>query len=117
MPHHRRQPFPIDFGDGCFCCLTVKSVNLLFAHWAFLLGCAIMWMMIETRTVGAQKEEEYVKQIRRNAQAVSARAQGRHLHGDATDRQAGRASQGNRRHSTGDVRSAGCADEGSRSRD
>jgi len=61
---------------------------------------------------GAQKEEEYVQQIRRNAQAVSARAQGRHLHGDAADRQAGRASQGNRRHSTGDVRSAGRADEG-----
>ena len=50
----------------------VKSVNLLFAHWAFLLGCAIMWMMIETRTVGAQKEEEHVQQIYRNAQAVSA---------------------------------------------
>ena len=30
------------------------SANLLFAHWAFLLGCAIMWMMIETRTAGAK---------------------------------------------------------------
>ena len=102
MPHHRRQPFPIDFGDGCFCCLTVKSVNLLFAHWAFLLGCAIMWMMIKTHTAGVM-EEEYVQQIRRKAQAVSARVQRRHLHGDAADRQAGRASQGNRRHSTRNV--------------
>ena len=45
-----------------------------------------MWMMIKTHTAGV-KEEEYVQQIRRNAQAVSARAQGRHLHGDAADRQ------------------------------
>ena len=33
-----------------------------------------MWMMIKTHTAGV-KEEEYVQQIRRNAQAVSARAQ------------------------------------------
>ncbi len=63
------------------------------------------------------KEEEYVQQIRRKAQAVSARVQRRHLHGNAADRQAGRASQGNRRHGAGDVRSAGRADEGSRGRD
>ena len=49
----------------------VKSANLFFAHWAFPSGCAIMWMMIKTHTAGV-KEEEYVQQIRRNAQAVSA---------------------------------------------
>ena len=32
----------------------VKSANLLFTHWAFPSGCAIMWMMIETHTAGVK---------------------------------------------------------------
>ena len=32
----------------------VKSVNLLFAHWAFPSGCAIMLMLIETHTAGVK---------------------------------------------------------------
>lgn len=32
---------------------------------------------------GRERRKTHVQQIRRNAQAVSARAQGRHLHGDA----------------------------------
>lgn len=35
MPHHRRQPSPIAFGDGCFCCLPAKSAHPIFAHWRF----------------------------------------------------------------------------------
>ena len=41
-------------------CKMVKSANLLFTHWAFPSGCAIMWMLIETHTVSV-KEEEYVQ--------------------------------------------------------
>ena len=35
-------------------CKMVNSVNLPFAHGAFPSGCAIMWMMIETHTVGVK---------------------------------------------------------------